>query len=128
MTMTPQITKPIKRGNDRTMKTAYAQEQQVPQPKTAAEVPGPAAGTAMTKEYVQMVGRMAYVWGWPMVNMGNRSTAFSKLPEPGLIGGILPAAFNGVTMLTDYVNPDQRAGARPQQEGPAWVAAPPRGT
>ena len=35
-----------------------AQAQQVPQPKTAAEVPGPAAGTAMTKEYVQTVGRM----------------------------------------------------------------------
>ena len=78
------------------MKTAYAQAQQVPLPKTAAEVPGPASGTAMTREYVQMVGRMAYVWGWPMVNMGNRSIAFSKLPEPGLIGGILPAAFNEI--------------------------------
>jgi hypothetical protein len=70
----------------------------------------------MTKEYVQTVGRMAYVWGWPMVNMGNRSIAFSKLPAPGLIGGILPAAFNGVTMLTGYVNPDQRAVACPNQD------------
>jgi hypothetical protein len=93
-----------------------AQAQQVPPPKTAAEVPGPASGTAMTKEYVQTVGRMAYVWGWPMVNMGNRSIAFSKLPAPGLIGGILPAAFNGVTMLTGYVNPDQRAVACPNQD------------
>ena len=38
-----------------------AQAQQVPLPKTPADVPGPAAGTLMTKEYVQMVGRMAYV-------------------------------------------------------------------
>ena len=37
------------------------QAQQMPLPKTAAEVPGPAAGNAMTKEYVQMVGRMAYL-------------------------------------------------------------------
>jgi len=54
--------------------------QQVPLPKTAAEVPGPAAGTAMTKEYVQMVGRMAYLWGWPLVNNMNRSKAFAEAP------------------------------------------------
>ena len=36
---------------------ASAQAQQVPLPKTAAEVPGPAAGNTMTREYVQMVGR-----------------------------------------------------------------------
>jgi len=77
---------------------------------------GPASGTLMTKEYVQAVGRMAYIWGWPLVNMGNRSIAFSKLPAPGLIGGVLPAAFNGVTMLTDYVSPDQRAVACPNQD------------
>ena len=38
------------------------QAQQVPIPQTAAEVPGPAPGP-MTKASVQMVGRMAYVWG-----------------------------------------------------------------
>jgi len=62
--------------------------QQVPIPKTAAEVPGPAPGTAMTKPYVQMVGRMAYFWGWPLVNAANRAVAFSKAPEPGLMGGV----------------------------------------
>ena len=41
--------------------------QQVPIPETAAQVPGPAPGTAMTKAYVQMVGRMAYLWGWALV-------------------------------------------------------------
>jgi hypothetical protein len=85
-------------------------------PKTAADVPGPVAGTLMTKEYVQAIGRLAYIWGWPMVNMGNRSIAFSKLPAPGLIGGILPAGFNGTCILTDYVNPDQRAVACPNQD------------
>jgi hypothetical protein len=64
--------------------------QQVPIPKTAVEVPGPAPGTAMTKAYVQTVGRMAYLWGWPLVNMANRVAAMAKVPEPGLLGGVLP--------------------------------------
>jgi hypothetical protein len=42
--------------------------EQVPIPTTAAEVPGPAPGTAMTKPYVETVGRMAYLWGWALVN------------------------------------------------------------
>jgi hypothetical protein len=29
----------------------------------------------MTKEYVQLVGRMAYVWGYPLVNAHNRRAA-----------------------------------------------------
>jgi hypothetical protein len=46
--------------------TPPATEQLPAQPVAAVEqqsVPGPAAGTAMTKGYVQMVGRMAYLWG-----------------------------------------------------------------
>src|SRR5712672_799112 len=73
-----------------------ARAQQYPNPTTAAEVPGPAAGNTMTKEYVQMVGRMAYFWGWPLVNMANRADAFSKVPEPGLIGGIMPIGYGGI--------------------------------
>jgi hypothetical protein len=86
---------------------SFAQAQQVPLPKTAAEVPGPAAGTAMTKAYAQMVGRMAYLWGWPLVNSVNRSLSFSKAPEPFLMGGIVPVAYNANAMLTGYVSPDQ---------------------
>ena len=82
--------------------------QQFPIPKTPAEVPGPAAGTAMTKEYVQMVGRMAYLWGWPLVDNANRAVVFSKAPEPGLVGGVVPIAHDGIAMLTDYVSPEQR--------------------
>ena len=64
-----------------TFTTALAQ--QVPIPTTAAEVPGPASGNTMTKAYVQMVGRMAYHWGWPLVHSHNRRVAFS--------GGMSPA-------------------------------------
>jgi hypothetical protein len=81
--------------------------QQVPIPKTPAEVPGPAAGTAMTKEYVETVGRAAYLWGWALVNSTNRAAAFSKAPEPGLLGGVVPVAYNRNAMLTGYVSPLQ---------------------
>jgi predicted ATPase len=53
----------------------------------------------MTKAYVQDVGRMAYVWGWPLVNMSNRIAGVAKVSEPGLLGGIMPVAYNGLAML-----------------------------
>jgi hypothetical protein len=101
-----------------------AQAQQYPNPTTVAEVPGPAAGNTMTKEYVQMVGRMAYFWGWPLVANFNRSVAFSKVPEPGLVGGVVPIAYGGIAMLTDYVTPDQRVIACANQDvvyGPGFL-------
>jgi hypothetical protein len=70
----------------------------------------------MTKEYVQVVGRMGYLWGWPLVNMANRAAAFSKAPEPGLLGGVVPVAFNRNAMLTDYVSPDEHFVTCPNQD------------
>jgi len=26
----------------------------------------------MTEDYIRSVGRLAYLWGWPLVNMRNR--------------------------------------------------------
>jgi hypothetical protein len=51
---------------------------QVPIPTTPAEVPGPVPGNTMTAAYVQFVGRMAYIWGYPLVNAHNRRAAFAK--------------------------------------------------
>src|SRR5215469_5104688 len=90
--------------------------QQVPLPTTAAEVGGPAPGTAMTKPYVQMVARMAYFWGWPLVNAANRAVGFSKASEPGLLGGVVPVAYNHLAMLTGYIAPDQHFIACPNQD------------
>jgi hypothetical protein len=42
------------------MLVGSTQAQQVPIPQTAAQVPGPIPGTGITKDYVQMVGRVAY--------------------------------------------------------------------
>jgi hypothetical protein len=75
----------------------------------------PASGNTMTKEYVQTVGRMAYIWGWPLVNMANRAASFAKLPEPTVLGG-LPAGFGGLAMLTDYISPEQKSVACPNQD------------
>jgi hypothetical protein len=98
------------------------QAQQVPLPKTAADVPGPAAGTAMTKEYVQMIGRMAYTWGYAMVNSHNRRAAFAYVTGqngnvPGWNGGVLPMAPIGYnSMLIDYIKPEQTFVACPNQD------------
>ena len=90
--------------------------QQVPIPKTPADVPGPPPGTAMTKAYVQTVGRMAYMWGWPLVNAANRAKAFAKAPEPGLQGGVVPVAYNRLAMLTGYIDPAERFITCPNQD------------
>jgi hypothetical protein len=70
----------------------------------------------MTKPYVQTVGRMAYFWGWPLVNAANRAAAFSKAPEPGLLGGVIPVGYNHLAMLTGYIAPDQHFIACPNQD------------
>jgi hypothetical protein len=74
------------------MLVGSTQAQQVPIPQTAAQVPGPTPGTAMTKEFVQMVGRTAYFWGYPLVATSNRRAAFAKAPERILLGGVVPMA------------------------------------
>jgi hypothetical protein len=106
------------------MLAGNSQAQQYPIPTTASEVSGPASGNLMTREYVQMVGRMAYFWGWPLVANANRAIAFSKAPEPGLVGGVVPIAYGGIAMLTDYVTADQRVIACSNQDvvyGPGFL-------
>jgi hypothetical protein len=85
--------------------------------ETPTTVPGPAAGSRMTKAYVEQVGRYAYFWGWPMVNMHNRQLIMNQVPQPGLMGGIVPVAPpNSLCMLHDYVEPQERLVACPNQD------------
>ena len=79
------------------------------------EVPGPAPGTAMTKSYVQMVGRMAYLWGWPLVNFANRMAGASKVSAPSVVGGV-PVGYGRLAMLTGYMSPQERAIECPNQD------------
>ncbi|AXJ08092.1 hypothetical protein CFN16_11910 [Pseudomonas fluorescens] len=85
--------------------------------KPAAEVPGIPAGTVITPSSAKVIAQDTYLWGWPIVNAFNRRTSFSKAPEPGLMGGILPAAPIGyVSMLSGYISPEQRWVAHPNQD------------
>jgi hypothetical protein len=71
----------------------------------------------MSTEFVQTVGRLAYLWAWPMMNLHNRITVLRNLPEPGLMGGIVPMAPpNQLAMLTDYIQPEERLVACPNQD------------
>ena len=83
---------------------------------SAAEIPGPVTGTRMTQEYVQMVGRDAYFWGWPLVNVYNRRLTYAKVPMIGISGPVPVAPLNQLGMLTDYVAPEGRIVACPNQD------------
>jgi hypothetical protein len=85
--------------------------------QTSSPVPGPVPGTRLTEDYVRCVGGMAYLWGWPMVNMHNRKLMMSKVPEPGLMGGIVPVSpINQLSMVRDYIDPGERLVACPNQD------------
>ncbi|NTS31866.1 DUF1254 domain-containing protein [Phyllobacterium sp. BT25] len=96
--------------------SSFAQSPAVPE--ISKEIPkGPISGTTLPKAYVRDMARIAYLWGWPMVNMHNRQMVFSKVPENGLGDGILPVGPIGrVTMLTDYIKPEERGVATPNQD------------
>jgi hypothetical protein len=75
------------------------------------------AASRITEAYARMVARDAHFWAWPLVNIFNKRLAFEHVPEPGLMGGILPVApHNRLALLTDYVDPGQRFVACPNQD------------
>lgn len=90
---------------------------QVLVPGAAHDVALPIAGAPVSPDYAAAIGRFAYIWGWPLVNMHNRHALFGTAPHAGLLGGVLPVAPVGqIAMLSDYVAPDQRFVACPNQD------------
>jgi hypothetical protein len=89
-----------------------------PSPEWSRAMPsGPDARVKITEPYARMVAREAYFWAWPMINICNKRLGFGKAPEPGLLDGILPfAPVNRLAMLTDYIDPAERAVACPNQD------------
>lgn len=78
---------------------------------------GPDEKVKITEQYARMVARDAYFWAWPMVNIYNRRLAFEKAPKAGLMNGVLPfAPLNTMSMLHDYIKPEQRWVACPNQD------------
>ncbi|MDI1463476.1 DUF1254 domain-containing protein [Catellatospora sp. KI3] len=76
-----------------------------------------AAGVRMHTGYAQTLARMAYLWGWPIVNMINRRAAITRAPEPGRLNGVLPAAPRGrLAMLNDYIDSAETFVTCPNQD------------
>lgn len=91
--------------------------QQVALPQGPSDVTPAASDGLMHPEYVKTVARMAYVWGWPMINQMNRRIAITQAPQPGLINGVLPAAPRGqLGMLHDYIEPSETFVTCPNQD------------
>ncbi|MGB2079257.1 MAG: DUF1254 domain-containing protein [Vibrio sp.] len=86
------------------------------QSQAQTQVAGP-TGSVMTPGYAKTVASFAYVWGWPLVNMHNRQAVFAQVPKQFYLGGVMPAApLNRITMMTDYVSPEMRDVAHPNQD------------
>lgn len=83
---------------------------------TRAMPTGPDARTKFTEAYARLVARDAYFWAWPLVNMHNRRLAFARVTDFGWVGPIPQAPLNKLAMLTDYVTPDERHVACPNQD------------
>ncbi|MXV53217.1 DUF1214 domain-containing protein [Pedobacter sp. HMF7647] len=79
--------------------------------------PGPVPNTIMTEAYVKNLAASIYLWAWPMVNVHNRVTLLSAVKEPVYVGGVIPTAPIGrLCLLNDYIKPDQRTIACPNQD------------
>lgn len=77
----------------------------------------PATGILMHPGYARTIAQMAYVWGWPLVNMLNRNAAITQAPQPGHLNGVLPAAPRGqIAMLADYIEPSETFVTCPNQD------------
>jgi hypothetical protein len=88
-----------------------------PSPEWARAMPsGPDPRVKITEAYAAHVARDAFFWAWPLVNTYNRRLAFSKMTEQRYVGPLLEAPLNRLTMLTDYVNPEERNVACPNQD------------
>jgi len=71
----------------------------------------------MSESQVRASTEKAYMWGWPMANMLTRDHRVRFVPKPGHLMGIAPVAPIGrLAMLADYIKPDQKFVACPNQD------------
>jgi hypothetical protein len=67
-------------------------------------------------EYVRLVGRLAYLWGYPMVELHARREASERFPEPGLFGkGVPVAPVNRLSMRVEPLDATERRIACPDE-------------
>jgi hypothetical protein len=77
---------------------------------------GPDTRVKITEEYAGLVARDAYFWSWPMVNIYNRRLVMAGVKEAVRAGPLVFAPLNRNAMFTDYVDPEERAVACPNQD------------
>jgi hypothetical protein len=70
----------------------------------------------ITQAYAALVARDAFFWAWPIMNILNRRSTFAPLKEAVMAGPLPLAPLNRLAMLTDYVEPEERAVACPNQD------------
>jgi hypothetical protein len=78
--------------------------------------PGPDRRVKITKEYAKHVARDAFFWAWPLINIYNKRLVAEKSKELTYAGPVPAAPLNRIVMLTDYVAPDERIVACPNQD------------
>ena len=83
---------------------------------TRALPTGPDTRSKMTEAYAVHLARDAYFWAWPMTNIYNRRLAFTDVKEIVMAGPVPSAPLNRFAMLTDYITPEQRLVACPNQD------------
>ncbi|HZE52366.1 MAG TPA: DUF1254 domain-containing protein [Bradyrhizobium sp.] len=107
-------------GVDAPLRTAQAQpgpQSITPSPSWGRALPpGPDARGKVNEDYAKHVARDAYFWAWPLVNMYNRRLAFEPIKDFIVAGPVPSAPLNKLAMLTDYISPEQRAVACPNQD------------
>ncbi|PZM14087.1 DUF1254 domain-containing protein [Rhizobium tubonense] len=77
---------------------------------------GPDTRVKITEAYARHIGKDTYFWVWPMANIYNRRLSFKDVPEPMMSGPVPIAPLNTVAMLTDYITPEERVVACPNQD------------
>jgi hypothetical protein len=78
--------------------------------------PGPDPRIKVTEAYARLIARDAFLWAWPLVNVMNRRAVNAKVPTPMISGGAPAAPLNRLSMITDYIAPDERLVACPNQD------------
>jgi hypothetical protein len=88
-----------------------------PSPEWTPALPsGPVANTKITEAYATLVARETYFWAWPLVNIYDRRLTYEKVPEIMMAGPVPAAPPNHLGMLTDYIVPEERIVACPNQD------------
>jgi hypothetical protein len=83
---------------------------------TRAMPPGPDVRVKITEDYAKHVARDVYFWAWPLVNIYNRRLAVKDVPDFVRAGPVPSAPLNRLAMLTDYIDPEERLVACPNQD------------